>query len=775
MRLKQLLPRLGVDLCIENPCSDSAGWATHSLLLAIRHNVAVAVTGWQFVMMLAAIGALGVAAWPLVLVYAGIAFYALTSTRRSIPLPGIPIAMVVSGAASFIFGGDLTSVLVFAACWQISFATCVAGLVVLHRWLVPAVTIGALGVSAAVGTLLPHWGTELPVAIAITQVLMVVVVRIGITSLFQSAAQVDAEEAEAVRAVGQAQAAHRVNMQIAEHGRVLHDTAINTLGAVANGGYGVSDHHEVRRQCERDLRVLERLRDERHGQTVAPRRLLDLFARSGLPVRRIGLNDHEIRGVEERLERSVVEGIVGCVKEAVTNATKYSGADSVEIQVYADEDHLTITVSDAGVGFDSAATRGYGISQSILARAQTLGLAAEIRSMPMQGTTLTLRAPLRPTAADRDGLDRSLEDVGVVVTRLKRSAGSLWSCGVAVVSIGLTMAVPQKNHLELLTMVVIMIAAWYLTRRQRRDVLSGWALTALAVSACIVFLLSGTATAFGTEQAMTWQALAATGPFVLLLSRGATRTQALVAASAWALVVVAIVLMRIAAFPNAAGIVLVAGVIGLGLGYVWYRFQSAIARLGRRASQEQRRTSAARIAAEAEVAGREANRLWFNAGPGSAMSLLRKIATGEYEPQAETTRRACAEEERYLRQLILVSTELVNLGGALLPTLPVARARKIRYRLRMGGLDAPDESTARLISDAVLHALEATPAGGELSASVFPVAEGVMLTLRGKQLVLGTSDRSFKYGLHVRVSHERLDDDELFQLTIPFATDSRSS
>ncbi len=84
------------------------------------------------------------------------------------------------------------------------------------------------------------------------------------------------------------------------------------------------------------------------------------------------------------------------VKEAVHNGVKYSEAKTAELRLAFVGDDFVIMLRDHGRGFAAGERRGSGHgTRNIVARAEALGGRAEIVSAPGQGTTVTLRVPLR--------------------------------------------------------------------------------------------------------------------------------------------------------------------------------------------------------------------------------------------------------------------------------------------------------------------------------------------------------------------------------------------
>jgi signal transduction histidine kinase/ligand-binding sensor domain-containing protein len=100
-------------------------------------------------------------------------------------------------------------------------------------------------------------------------------------------------------------------------------------------------------------------------------------------------------GVEElRLSMNTRKEIVLIFKEAVHNASKYSGADRVKIALYRQHGSLTLTVEDNGCGFDpDLHTDGHGLG-SMSRRAHALGSVLELTSGRQQGTSVRITVDL---------------------------------------------------------------------------------------------------------------------------------------------------------------------------------------------------------------------------------------------------------------------------------------------------------------------------------------------------------------------------------------------
>lgn len=738
----------------------SAGWAMSSFVGSIRRVMLITAAAWQLVMLLVTWGVLGLTA-PLALVQVLLGLVALASLRYRLPDLVLPVGMTCAGLWGYIASGDIDSTLAFAANWQINFATCVAGLVILRRWMVLLVLAESAILLGAVRLALPEWGWYTPVAIAVTQTSIILVIHLTLPRVTRLAAEIDAATVAAEEDLRQARIAREAGMRIAEDARVLHDTAINTLGAIANGGFGTADTGQVREQCARDVAHLRALSGESLPRTrPVTAGLREVFDLPGIPIRRSGLDDDEIERLALRLPEPVTAAIAGCAREAVLNAAKHSGADHVDLELRVADESLIVTVRDAGVGFAGEAPAGRGIDASIRGRARDFGFAAEVLSRPGAGTTVALTVPLRRTAVSQDLLPEDESDASIV--SLHRRAALWWSIGSLTVSVLLTAIDGTRLHGALYAMIAVMVLACVpgLVPWPRRSV--PWIAALLIAGTCAVFFLSAAATGFGSSYPLRWQALAQTGPFVLLLSLRPGRRTLLTGAAIWALLVAGLSIAALPESARAAQITAIAGLIGLGFSCVWAAFQRIDGRLGRQALRSRRRAFAARLRLDLETAAQSSYLRGLDAGIDSAVGLLDEIAEGRRDPRSEATRAACGEEERYMRQLVQIGPDLVHLGREVTPTLRYARDRGVRFMLRLGSTDAPDPQTARGIAAVLLDALAETEPEQSLSATLFPVEGGLQLTIAAPRLSDPASAGSVGNAVSCRL--ERLGTIDLLEL-----------
>jgi signal transduction histidine kinase len=88
--------------------------------------------------------------------------------------------------------------------------------------------------------------------------------------------------------------------------------------------------------------------------------------------------------------------LIGAASEAMVNAAKHSGADRLSLYLEAEDEKLTVYVTDQGKGFDldKVAPDRKGIAESIKSRVENAGGTVEINSEPGDGTEVVLRMPV---------------------------------------------------------------------------------------------------------------------------------------------------------------------------------------------------------------------------------------------------------------------------------------------------------------------------------------------------------------------------------------------
>lgn len=256
-------------------------------------------------------------------------------------------------------------------------------------------------------------------AAALLLVMVACVHIYGRRQLDGRAAAADAALREADRAAGEQYVILSRNIERREHERLLHDTVLNTLTALARAGR--DDVAEVAGRCRQDAALIEGvLSDPGDLDAVAGRAGGDLASSVqavAAQARARGLTVNlDIDGPEApAIPARVAAAISNAVREALSNVAAHAGTGEawVEVSLVAPDGNaqapgrVLVTVRDAGAGFDPAGvdqTR-LGLRRSIAERMADCGGHASIWSAPGRGAVVRVSwpAPAEPGHPARAG------------------------------------------------------------------------------------------------------------------------------------------------------------------------------------------------------------------------------------------------------------------------------------------------------------------------------------------------------------------------------------
>ena len=310
-----------------------------------------------------------------------------------------------------------------------------SGQLIVPAWYAPA----AVSVPLALASPAAYWAGAEPTAgtasrmMTVAAILLVMVAGVhiyGRRALCRRAAAADAALDEADRAASEQYVILSRNIERREHERLLHDTVLNTLTALARADPG--DMAGVVSRCQRDVDLIEAALndpDNADGATGYPRG--DMVGRVravAAEMRARGLNVHVaidgspvpagpvladpvpadpvpadpvpadpvLADPVPAVPAPVAAAISNAVREALSNAAAHAGTGEawVEVSLQA-PGRLRVTVRDRGAGFDPAdvdRTR-LGLRRSIAERMADCGGQASIWSAPGQGTVACLSWP----------------------------------------------------------------------------------------------------------------------------------------------------------------------------------------------------------------------------------------------------------------------------------------------------------------------------------------------------------------------------------------------
>ncbi|AQS73038.1 ATP-binding protein [Corynebacterium ammoniagenes] len=184
------------------------------------------------------------------------------------------------------------------------------------------------------------------------------------------------------------QAAKAVSDERAEIASRLHDSVLQTLALIQKRADDPQEVARLARGQERELRGWLFDSEEKTAQTVfaalesACGEVEDLF---GITIRPVTVGEDIALTEDTKLT-------VMAAREAMVNAGKHAGVDSVDVYAEHLAGELSIFVRDRGDGFDSDAIPEdrHGIRDSIVERMSRIGGSAKIKSAPGDGTEVTV-------------------------------------------------------------------------------------------------------------------------------------------------------------------------------------------------------------------------------------------------------------------------------------------------------------------------------------------------------------------------------------------------
>lgn len=538
------------------------------------------------------------------------------------------------------------------------------------------------------------------------------------STLLRTADHVDATAATA-RTEHEALVAGQARARVAaEQARTLHDTAINTLAAIAQGGAAVRDLGQVRRRCAADVAAV---RAAEHGGPP-PAGLDDLPGALGIPVRWTGLDEAARRQAWQALgpERGAL--LTGLVRELLVNAHKHATGSPVRIRVGREAETLVVVVEDHGPGFDPATTTLRGLRSSVLDRASQAGFGVVVDSRPGGGTRVTVRCPIPTT------LEAALVPVVATARDQVRRAGTWGWClgvGTALLALSLLAGAALASTTAALLVLTACLVARQVSRPARPLALSmSWLLVALVP---VGFVLAFAGSHAEDSQVLLWQGVAVAPLLVVLLNT--SRPTHLVLAVIGLLGAAAGCAWWERAQPDVATAALLNGGIHLSQLVVWLLFQRVLVQLARVEEAALEESVADQVhRASIEEATRTRER-WQSAQVDRALALLSDVADGRAAPTDATVVRAAGLEERAMRQLLLLPPDLVHLGPWLARAISTARDRGIDLDLRIGDTDVSEREVADRLGARLLAALEHLPGGRSVVVSCFRASEEPLLTL----------------------------------------------
>lgn len=176
----------------------------------------------------------------------------------------------------------------------------------------------------------------------------------------------------------------------AEVAAMIHDQVLHTLALIQRNSADIKEVQRLARGQERSLRNWlykpTASPTERFAAALeqAAAEVEDTYA---ISVETVVVGDTEC---DDR-----VTALVAAAREAVVNAARHAGVDTVSLYAEVEQDELSVFVRDRGAGFamEEIEESRHGVRGSIIGRMRRHGGRAEIKSSPGEGTEVRLTMP----------------------------------------------------------------------------------------------------------------------------------------------------------------------------------------------------------------------------------------------------------------------------------------------------------------------------------------------------------------------------------------------
>ncbi|WP_390623478.1 sensor histidine kinase [Subtercola endophyticus] len=708
------------------------GWADQSLKRALLVALLPLSFAWSVVLILVGFS-VSENGWELVVALAHIVVLVMIpmALAQRIP-PAVPLlSQLILVALGWAVIGQESGPMSLATAWASDFALIAAALL-LGRVGAVACVAAAIVMPTVIHLAHPGWSLPFLIAAGVTPAVILLVSRLALGPLHAFAARIDAEGIVAEEVRRSAASALAAQRDTAERARTLHDTAINTLGAIAGGGDVMHDLDAVRHRCEHDVEALETVIMGDRSDQVAQWRLPVSARGYSLTVIRSGVSDEELELLAPRVPVAVRQAIYTACGELLQNAARHSGADAASISARIERSELVVTVHDDGCGFDSRRLPrpGHGLAESVIGRLSDVDVDVVIDSRLMHGSTITIRCALNPSPSDVTTGDGS--GFEAAVASIQRRASLSWSFGL--IAVGALLKIADNpfhvtaTYAMLAVGLVLSILVWRLSSTSRPNVV----LLALTfVSTPIAYLLGFAGVDFGQSNLALWQALGPTIPLVLLQAFERRIAPLLAALGLLALTVLATtVVVSVNGTGVPASVALIGGSVPLVAVFGWFVFYQGLTVIGRRAEADEAASERVRLETAIREAIEVSRSRWRASGLQGTLQILHKIADGSVSPESPAVQHVCRREETYLRQLIQISPRAARLGAWFARILKEAYEYDVSVEIRSGDTDVDEESAAGL-GTLLLEMVRTSSPGSSYVLGLFESENRQMITIVG--------------------------------------------
>ncbi|CAB4870345.1 unannotated protein [freshwater metagenome] len=507
-------------------------------------------------------------------------------------------------------------------------------------------------------------------------------------------------------AEGQARKLRRIQRSLRQQTRLLHETVLNTLTAVARGGVSNAGPagDRVRIRCDESAHVLASLaavgtsvsaiesRDWATDLGPATSALMDLGVQ-------VHLHVHDRQAVPD----DVYSAMITAAREALANAARHAHADNVVIDVDMQRDQgsrrnvWSVTVRDDGLGFEpAAAMKRFGVTHAITQAMADVNGRATIDSTGGDGTCVTLTWQDTPESRASVVLGKTATSITALSLPILISFGLF-----TLLSLAFTMRDYEHPAAAIAGFVIAAGLGGLLVWFGRSGVVPAWLVIGVCLAAPLVYRLQELG--LGSGELTPWSDWASQGIVALLLVLAGTGPW-----WAWIAALVSWLLTQ----GDVVGELLRPGTGVIIAGALFARSVRANDRAYTAAMRKGLLEEASAAADQESI--RVIARRYASLGESQALALLQGIAEGTLDPSDEAVRACSGREERFIRSVMRIDPEVDPLHAFALQL--AIRAHRRECLLDIDLADSPRPRRGQLLvlqsvaNRAIDHSLTEVPA-----------------------------------------------------------------
>jgi len=563
-----------------------------------------------------------------------------------------------------------------------------------------------------------------------------------------------------------------VAAESAEIARVIHDSAVNTLAAVASGRLG-SSLGTIRARCRQDVTTLsELLRSERGKGWTAGTDPWETAVAEGVTLVTPELSKKTFQAHLASLPEPVARTVTAAIGEAVRNTAKHAQCNQAELSITRTVEDMTFVVCDNGVGFDGQILDGRGIQRSIVEHCKQAGVRATVTSAPGAGTRVQLTVPISdPTDEQHEARNVAPDPeqkafLTEAVWTINRIAPAVILICISSTFIG---ARGRPEPYAVVTLAMLTMTYLFASRRYRHSPrLPTWFAWVIVAQIPIIVTTSDLQQPkCGPATTSVWTSSGCV-PLVVMLILLYRRAWAIVAAGA-AGIGAYIAVVSLSAQPPCGRHAPTYALISVVFLLCVWAYRQQLWALTSLAHQRQSEANAYRqqaIEAEATQRLRRSRRSYVLT---SSARLLTAIADGDMSPYDDAVRQRCRAEESYLRELTTLGLERTELGECLARSLAMAHSRGITLKILAVADQAPEQVTDQ-IETMLAAAITGAEAGATISFRVSGKGEATRINFVGPISSMEKAGRVFKPADHQHargdwmMRYVEFDDEALIEL-----------